>query len=542
MNNFYTLIYLTRELNSKCRGAAFRQSYSFQKGIWESVWECSNGEEIRWVYSARQGETALFPDRARPPARRDKTRFFESLEGETIDDVTLATADRLVTVQMSGGDQLLVQPFGPRPNLFRVRDGVIIEAFRQSGITPGDPAPTPRPPAETIKPPSAEASGKQKILRADPAFPRTVIPLLVEQYRLDDAGWKEILGHVHTWQDQMRTKPVFRQLRNGVLTLLSEEHLHAATERTFDRAGDAVRETWVRHQREAAWISRHRQIENRLLERLEQVRKRLDQLEGSDEALKRADKYEKFGHILTAYAHQKVNPGQSDIDLPDPWNEQKPISIPLPGKGSLADRADHYYRKARSSRRSIHESAAIRKASESEERKLIEAKTSFARVSNLSELREWESDRKKWLEPLLASSKSGGDAEPSRWRRYDVNGWEICVGKNARSNDDLLRAAHKEDLWLHARGSGGSHVIVRMERRTTPPPEPIRQQAARFAAWFSKQRHASLVPVIITKKKYVTKPSGAAPGLVRVQHEEVLMVSPEAPDSAHKRNQPSKNS
>lgn len=537
MNNFYTLIYLTRELNSKCRGAAFRQSYSFQKGIWESVWECSDGEEIRWVYSARQGETALFPDRARPPARRDKTHFFESLEGETIEKVSLAPADRLVTVQMANGDQLLVQPFGPRPNLFQVRDGRIVEAFRQSGITTGDPAPTPRPPAQDIKPASANASGKQKILRADPAFPRPVIPLLVQQYRLDEADWDQVQSHVQSWQNQMRNRPQFRQLRNGVLTLLSEEHLHAETQQTFDSAGDAVRETWIRHQRDAAWLARYRQIEARIGERLEQVRKRLSQLDGAEVALNRADKYEKFGHILKAYAHRKVNPGETSIDLPDPWNEQKPISIPLPGEGSLADRADHYYRKARSSRRSIDETAAIREASETEESRLTEAKASLPTLSNFSELREWESDRKVWLEPLLSSSKSGGDSEPARWRRYNINGWEICVGKNARSNDDLLRAAHKEDLWLHARGSGGSHVIVRMERRTTPPPEPIRQQAARFAAWFSKQRHASMVPVMVTRKKYVTKPSGALPGQVRVQREDVLIVAPEAPGASHKRNQ-----
>ncbi|MGM0505978.1 MAG: NFACT RNA binding domain-containing protein [Bacteroidota bacterium] len=536
MNNFYTLIYLTRELNSKCRDAAFRQSYSFQKGIWESVWQLSSGEEIRWIYSARQGETALFPDIARPPARRDKTRFFESLEGETIVEVSLAPGDRLITVQMSGGEQLLFQPFGPRPNLFHVREGVIVDAFRQSRTTVGEPAPVPRPAGNDVKPPSKDASGKQKILRADPAFPRTVIPKLVEQYRLDDADWKEVLERVRSWQEQMRTRPVFRQTKGGILTLLSEQHLRAETEQIFDSASEAVRETWIRHQREAAWISRSRQIGNRLRDRQAQIQKRLEQLEGRDQALKRADRYEKFGHILTAYAHQTVHPGQSSIELPDPWNAQEPIRIPLPGEGSLADRADHYYRKARSSRRSVEESAAIRQESEEELERLVEARSTFDHVSNLSELRTWESDRDEWLKDLLSSPNSGEDREASRWRRYDVNGWEICVGKNARSNDDLLRAAHKEDLWMHARGSGGSHVIVRMERKSTPPPEAVRLQAARFAAWFSKQRHASLVPVMVTRKKYVTKPSGAPPGQVRVQREEVLMVPPQAPESSHKRN------
>ncbi|MEX1211528.1 MAG: NFACT RNA binding domain-containing protein [Balneolaceae bacterium] len=535
MNNFYTLIYLTKELNSKFHGAAFQQSYSFQKGIWESVWELPDGKNFRWVYSTRQGETALFPDLARPPARRDKTHFFESLQGQTIEEISLEPGDRFIKVRMSGGEQLLILPFGSRPNIYRVRDNIIVDAFRQSGISIGDPAPAPRPPVEDIRPPSGNTSGKQMILRADPAFPRAVIPQLVEQHNLDDADWEDAVEKVQAWQDQMRWHPVFRQVQSGILTLLSEEHLRTETEYMFDNACDAVRETWIRHQRESAWLTRSRQIENRLRERLSQIQKRLDQLEGRDEALNRANRYEKFGHILTAYAHQSVHSGQSSIDLPDPWNQQEPITIPLPGKGSLADRADHYYRKARSSRRSIKESASIRHESETEEKRLIEAQASFSRVSNLSELRTWEADRKEWIESLFASSKDGGDRNAGRWRRYNVDGWEICVGKNARSNDDLLRSAHKEDLWLHARGSGGSHVVVRMERRTDPPPDLILQHAARFAAWFSKQRHASLVPVIVTRKKYVTKPSGAPPGQVRVQREEVRMVPPQEPTPSHKR-------
>jgi len=91
----------------------------------------------------------------------------------------------------------------------------------------------------------------------------------------------------------------------------------------------------------------------------------------------------------------------------------------------------------------------------------------------------------------------------------------------------MLRLAHKEDLWLHARGSAGSHVIVRMKKRTVRPPMAVLEKVAAIAAWYSKQKGSSLVPVILTQRKYVRKPKGAPAGLVLVDREDVLMVKPE---------------
>ena len=103
---------------------------------------------------------------------------------------------------------------------------------------------------------------------------------------------------------------------------------------------------------------------------------------------------------------------------------------------------------------------------------------------------------------------------------------KIWIGKNAKSNDEVTTRAHKEDVWLHARGVGGSHVVIRMENNKNLPPKNIIKKAAAVAAWNSKARGSSLAPVIYTKRKYVSKPKGAPAGTVRVQREEVEMVEP----------------
>jgi predicted ribosome quality control (RQC) complex YloA/Tae2 family protein len=108
--------------------------------------------------------------------------------------------------------------------------------------------------------------------------------------------------------------------------------------------------------------------------------------------------------------------------------------------------------------------------------------------------------------------------------------YEVWVGRNAKQNDALtFRHARKYDLWMHARGVAGSHVVLRLPNRDARPGKPILEQAAAIAAYFSKAQGSSLVPVIVTPRKYVRKPKGAATGAVAVEREDVLLVEPRLP-------------
>jgi predicted ribosome quality control (RQC) complex YloA/Tae2 family protein len=100
------------------------------------------------------------------------------------------------------------------------------------------------------------------------------------------------------------------------------------------------------------------------------------------------------------------------------------------------------------------------------------------------------------------------------------------VGKNAKNNDELtLKFAHKDDLWLHAKGVSGSHVIIKHKAQLAFPASVI-EYAAQIAAHYSSAAGSSLVPVIYTPKKFVRKPKGANPGQVSVEKEELLLVEP----------------
>ncbi|MFO0582118.1 MAG: NFACT family protein [Anaeromyxobacter sp.] len=124
--------------------------------------------------------------------------------------------------------------------------------------------------------------------------------------------------------------------------------------------------------------------------------------------------------------------------------------------------------------------------------------------------------------------KRRDDAPALPYRAFrSLAGVAILVGKGAAQNDALRnRHARGNDLWLHARGVPGSHVIVRMGKGAGPDQETL-LDAAHLAAHFSDARGAPLVEVAWTRVKYVKKPKGAAPGAVEYHQEKVLPLRAE---------------
>lgn len=133
-----------------------------------------------------------------------------------------------------------------------------------------------------------------------------------------------------------------------------------------------------------------------------------------------------------------------------------------------------------------------------------------------------------------ARGKSGGKGEKGEAegipgvRRYrSSDGYEILVGRGSRDNDHLtFRVARSNDTWLHAADYPGSHVVIRNQRRGEDTPHRTILEAAQLAARFSRAREDSKVAVNYTLRKFVSKPKGAAPGLVYLSSFKTLLVKP----------------
>ena len=102
----------------------------------------------------------------------------------------------------------------------------------------------------------------------------------------------------------------------------------------------------------------------------------------------------------------------------------------------------------------------------------------------------------------------------------------LLIGKNSRQNEEVtFKQATANDIWLHARGVPGAHVIIKAAGRTIP--DSTIEQAARLAAYYSQARGSTTVPVDYTFQRYVRHMKGGGPGMVIYERERTIYVAPE---------------
>jgi predicted ribosome quality control (RQC) complex YloA/Tae2 family protein len=129
------------------------------------------------------------------------------------------------------------------------------------------------------------------------------------------------------------------------------------------------------------------------------------------------------------------------------------------------------------------------------------------------------------LIPSLAGARQR--TSKSRPKAHMIEDYQVQVGKNAAQNDVLLRQARPDDLWLHARGIPGAHVIIRRHGRDEIP-DRVLTQAAQLAAIHSSARGEGKIEVSYTPVKYVHRPKGTPAGFVILKQEATLMLNQRA--------------
>lgn len=532
MNNYFTLIYLIRELKEKITGGIFRFAISPHRDVLELYLE-TGPQAHRLIFSANPAETALFLDRYRPPKKSNVIEFFKPLEDRPIRKVELAEYDRLVYLYIEEY-YLLFKLFSGSPNVFLVQSGsdgedVIVDSFKNPDRSKGESPPEPYAPSfGEVEDISDKAKPKNQVTTLNPLLPRNLLPHLIRQHDVDEMAPEEVEAFTERISDKLVNDPHPRVLKNGDVTLWPPEVLDLPAEKEFDSVNDCVCYAY----RNAVHLRRLQNKKEHLLRVLERAVARkeseLEELNQADKSLERADQYEKFGHLLMAHAHEPLQPGTDQIEVKDLYEDQEPVAIPLKEGMSIADNAGYYYEKARKSRKSYKEA---RKRIPAVEQSYATAKQMLEELKGIEHLPDLEKWIKQNDEVLSRFGYGTGDDSQavSPYRKFQVGKYEVWVGKSAKSNDQLTSLAHKEDIWLHAREISGSHVVIRMGNRNDYPPKEVILRAAGIAAFYSKGKGMKSVPVLYTKKKYVRKPKGAAPGAVVVERERVELVPPTDP-------------
>lgn len=264
---------------------------------------------------------------------------------------------------------------------------------------------------------------------------------------------------------------------------------------------------------------------SRLLKKVSIYKDSMDETNGFDQ-------FRLYGELLTANLY-RMKTGLREVSLENYYDPSCPhVVIPLDPQLTPLENSRVYFKKyvkAKNTRVAVESRLSLAL----EELGYLEGiKTSLEQAGTQAELEEirLELTEQGYLKaPVTRPGKKENKKErhiprPHAFRSSD--GFSIFVGKNNKQNDYLtLKMAAQDDLWLHAREIHGAHVIVRAEGREIPA--RTLDEAAGLAAFFSKGRSSTKVPVDYTLVKYVHKPRGARPGMVIYENQKTIMAVPD---------------
>ncbi|HEY3346250.1 MAG TPA: NFACT family protein, partial [Nitrospirota bacterium] len=232
-----------------------------------------------------------------------------------------------------------------------------------------------------------------------------------------------------------------------------------------------------------------------------------------------ADYFTTCGNLLMAQLNAVPNNAGS-VKLPNLFGEGE-LDIALDPKLSPVKNAEAYFRKARKARAGVAMLTERLAAAEIEADALRDRLEVAEAAEDISDIEHLAGEK----EPT--GKKRGKAAAPMFPSFRSSDGFEVFYAKNAKANDLLtFKFAQSMDLWLHAQGYHGAHVIVRNPERRPDIPLQTILEAAQMAAFFSGAKKDSAVAVDYTFRKYVRKPKDPVPGQAMFTNNKTVFVEP----------------
>ena len=262
---------------------------------------------------------------------------------------------------------------------------------------------------------------------------------------------------------------------------------------------------------------------------VERCEKKLAMQEEELASAEKMDEYRVMGEAIHANLFQ-IQKGMQAVELPNWFSEEGgTILVPLDTQLTPVQNAQRYFKKYQKAR-NARETAAVQREKTLTELDYLEGMLldvdKCVQESELEEIRA-ELVRTGYLKKNTNRRQQRQLPRSKPYVYLSADGIEILVGKNATQNDRLTGSARPDEMWLHAKDMPGSHVIIQAEGDI---PEQTLREAAQLAAWYSKGQRSSMVPIDYTRRKYVKKPGGAAPGKVIYTHQKTAYMTVDESD------------
>jgi predicted ribosome quality control (RQC) complex YloA/Tae2 family protein len=487
------------------------------------------------------------------PQKNSQDWHFSKFAGKKLAGISRTPGDRILTFTSESGFRLVFEMTGRNANLIVVDPGGIIAGAtrlvspRESGyrsIYPGIPY-EPPPPRDFPDLTTASLLRLVNLLEAREGAVSEALSALSGGSRIFAGEVLALIGiapdaPVSSFGTGDKEKLIAAAVRlAGIIELGGEGGtvimdartaiprdvfpipLASATERDryYDDLNEAVAAYAKEREKALEYRSVIRSIQTALAREEKNILNTMSKIEHERGGESEPGELEHRANALLAGLHL-IKKGMRSIVLPDPYTGEE-IEVELDPAQDGPANADRLFTRARKLR-SAAKGAGERLRTLS--RHLAEIHDERKSLDSIEDIRELKKIAARYARKISSSKEP--DAEEKFPRRFTSDsGLEIIVGRNDAENDDLVRWARRNDIWLHAQGVGGSHVILRSPGKQMPDHRSI-EFAASIAAFYSKAKTSAYVPVAWTLVKYVVKRKGQGPGKVTYTHEKVIFTEP----------------
>ncbi len=555
--SYFTLRRLTDDLQRLVGDRVERAALSPPNSLTLSFGRGGRRSHLYFSASRTQGRACLIPNL--PAASADRPVWLDrNLEGAVLRTLEQTPYERLLTFSFERRDRLgdtfrthlIAELIGRNANLIVVNPdtGRIVHALRHvkgesRRILPGriyePPAPQDRVPPDDLAVDTLVAAFDQHktavgaLCGVLPGMdPLTAAEVL---HRSTSPSPMDVLRTLQSFYTSPPFAPeayILLNARGGKpVTPFHLTHLDQGDLLPHPDISAAIEAAIEGEQKQATAKGRFKDLRRLLGRRIKSLRSRCEKIERDIEAAENADQLERIGSLILAQL-DAVPSNVSTVTLRDLYTDgEPPIEIQLDSKRSPLENGSRYLRRAKKLTKS--KPILLRRLAKSrvELAELERRSDELAGVEDEARLETLHEAlvadglvRPPKRRPKPASGRGAGDIHPRRYLTSD--GWEVWVGRNDAENDRLSRVVPKTDIWMHAQGCSGSHVVLRRKTPNADPTPTALVEAAALAAYWSKARGARTVPVNYTEARHVQKPRGAPPGLVTIRNEKTIFVEP----------------
>jgi predicted ribosome quality control (RQC) complex YloA/Tae2 family protein len=544
VNNYYTLLRLSHEFNNLLSGSRILHATTWIKHTLDISLQTRENHVTRLIISCLPTKNFIYAEISTP--HKKGANVLPEIVGKEVKVIGITPNERQLFVEFTEHDCLKINLFGSTANIYYNKpDGTMADSFLKPSTNLREKS---EPIKKSVNLPLSSDDLRSRFLKLEgrwvdrlPKCIPTVDSTLSREilYRYHLACGKNSPDNISN-DDQIDFDLLFRifsEVKEELLTtypriyfseqdgtpiafgLIEMRHLQNVRFKRYESVNQCVRDFVVTSAKAKKVIDLKNAALRKLNKRITFLKRTLEKID-SDLKENRADKYHAFGKYLMSHL-EDFKQGDTSIHTADENAE-----IRLDPALNPVQNAQVYFNKAKHARLSIQQ-AEQRKIQILKELRSVETlltQTSEKNDNFVTLAGSTASDR-EFLDSLIEVAKDKND-QPSPFREFKKNGYKIYVGKNAKSNELLTFSfAKPNDVFLHARGVSGSHVIIRNSSREYPQKEVL-QFAACIAAYYSKARTSTLVPVAYTMRKFIRKAKGKS-GTVVLDREEVLFAKPE---------------